>query len=780
MESTSSNKDLQNSTEDINLKDIVLSYVFYWKWFLLSVIAFLAMAYFYLRKSPRIYNAEAKIQILDPTSGIELPSQSFVFKRSSINLENEVNAITSYPIVEKVVRELHLNYTFFAKGRIKTTEIKNFPLPFEYQDSISKKQFGSYTVDFKSKGMSITTNTDKILNFDNYNIGYNPNLPFKFINNLDDVSGLVNRTYIINIYPVKNTVLGLKNSFSVSQVGKTSSMLLISLTGESPRKSKAIINTLMKVYRQDGINDRQQVSKSTIDFIDNRFGLIENQLDSVEIAKAVFKKDNRLMDLREDVTFNLQSLKSVEEEISDMGTQIELTENIVSVLNEGVNDLQTLPVNILRGGTINNLIGQYNQSILDYNKLALNAGSNNPSLLYARDQLEINRVNMKKSLDDYLKDLKYSLKKLEQKKAKFRNIRTNLPSQEKESREIERQLEIKESLYLFLLQKREEAAINLAVTEPSIKVIEEALSLSSPIAPRPKIIYIGALLVGLLIPFGIIYVRFMLETKIHDKGDIYKANPNIPVIGEIPNIKNVEKSLFLNPNSNNVLAESFRILGSNANYILPKNDKGKVILCTSTIKGEGKTFVSINLSLSLSSINKKILLIGADLRNPQIHKTISLDKNRAGLSNYLYEDNFDWKSVLVKGFEKHKHHDILLSGAIPPNPTHLLTNGNLDRLIEEAKEEYDYIIIDSAPTILVTDTMLISHLADATIFVTRSDYTERKLLGYSKELSESNKIKNMAYVVNGVGSKKAYGYGYGYRYGYNYGYGYGYSSEEDN
>ena len=302
-------------------------------------------------------------------------------------------------------------------------------------------------------------------------------------------------------------------------------------------------------------------------------------------------------------------------------------------------------------------------------------------------------------------------------------------------------------------------------------MVERALSGTEPISPKPNIVYAGAILGGLLIPFGILYLMFMLDTKLHGKEDITKVTSNIPVIGEIPDLKKKKDVVFTDPNDRSALAESFRILSSNVDYILPikNNVKGKVIYCTSTIKGEGKTYVSLNLSLALSSINKKVLLIGADLRNPQIHTHIREDKQKPGLSNYLHDVDYNWRDSLINGFEKHPNHHIILSGSIPPNPAHLLTNGRFTKLIEEAKEEYDYIVVDTAPTILVTDTMLISQLADATIYLARANYTEKNLLKFSKELYESGKLKNMAYVINSVGASKSYGYGY--NYGYNYGYG---------
>lgn len=248
----------------------------------------------------------------------------------------------------------------------------------------------------------------------------------------------------------------------------------------------------------------------------------------------------------------------------------------------------------------------------------------------------------------------------------------------------------------------------------------------------------------------------------------------IPVIAEIPQIKSGLNTLFSNPIDRSVLAESFRILTTNMNFVLSFESKGKVIFCTSTIKGEGKTFMSLNMSLAMASLNKKVLLIGADLRNPQLHTYAKINKNQLGLSNYLIDTSIDWKSLTMKIFKKQSNHDILFSGAIPPNPTHLLANGNFETLIKEAKSHYDYIVVDLAPTILVTDTLLIAHLADATICVVRANYTDKKLIPFSKNLSQTNRLKNMSYVINSVKENKSYGYNY------NYGYSYGYGGDENN
>lgn len=320
-----------------------------------------------------------------------------------------------------------------------------------------------------------------------------------------------------------------------------------------------------------------------------------------------------------------------------------------------------------------------------------------------------------------------------------------------------------------MLQKKEEASINLAVTEPTLKVVEYSISDFLPISPKPKIVYLGAFLLGLLVPFGIVYLILILDTKVQSKLDVDALANGISVIAEVPQIKFGSNSIFSNPNDRSVLAESFRILTTNMNFVLPPEKGGKAIFCTSTIKGEGKTFISLNFSLALASLNNKVLLIGGDLRNPQLHSYAEFDKNQVGLSNYLNDPLIDWKSLPMQVFEKQPNHEVLFSGTIPPNPAHLLANGNFETLIKEAKLIYDFVIVDLAPIILVTDTLLIAHQADATICVVRSNHTDKKLIPFSVNLSKTERLKNMSYVINGISENKSYGYSY--NYGYNYGYG---------
>lgn len=760
--------------DNLDLKQEIRRYLRYWPWFVLSLVIALISAYVYVRFAPRIYQTYSKIKILDKSDGLELPTAAFIFKRSNINLENETEILTSYIIMNRVVRTLNLNTSFYEEGTVRTSQLEDLPFDFKqiiHPDSI--KNSSSYKIKIKDKGLEITNEAGEAsVSFNGFNTYIKAHdLPFEVNLGSSAKSDYVGKTYMVTFRPIETTSLGLKSRIVVEPIGKQSDLLKISIKGESKELSENIINTLMEVFDRDGITDRQLISKRTIDFIDDRFVFLAQELDSIESGRQNFKQRNNLVDIKVDAQLGLEQRTKSEEEVFQIESQLALSRLLKKSLTENT-ESGLLPANIgINNGGINELIANYNTVILNRDKLLNSGGANNPLVKQAETEIEELKTNLDRSLTNYVTQLEASMQQLENRNERFSGKVAQIPEKEKLLRAIDRQQHIKESLYLLLLQKREEAAINLAITEPSIKVVEHALTGGAPISPKSRVVYLGAFVGGLLIPFGILYLIFLLDSKLHSKEDITKINPRIPVIGEIPDIKKDKEFIFEDPNARSILAESFRILSSNVDYILPvSNDgKGKVIYCTSTIKGEGKTYVSINLSLALSSINKKVLLIGADLRNPQIHAHIHEGKDTPGLSNYLHDVNLSWRDTLVSGFEKHPSHRIMLSGTIPPNPAHLLTNGRFTKLIEEAKEEYDYIIVDTAPTILVTDTMLISQLADATVYIARADFTERNLLKFSRDLSETGKLKNMAYVINSVGASKSYGYSY--NYGYNYGYG---------
>tara|TARA_S200000501_G_scaffold363172_1_gene393621 strand:- start:1280 stop:2578 length:1299 start_codon:yes stop_codon:yes gene_type:complete len=432
------------------------------------------------------------------------------------------------------------------------------------------------------------------------------------------------------------------------------------------------------------------------------------------------------------------------------------------------------------------MIDEYNKNISERNLYQNQAGSDNFLVKSLEPQLRNLIKNISQSLNSFVSSLDLRLKNLEFKENEFDSEYNLVPENEKSLRAIERELSIKEALYLLLLQKREEALINLAVVTPTIKVIDYSITNFSSKKPNANIIYLFSFLGSLILYFLVLNIWFFLDNKIHNKEQLIKLlNNDIPVIGEIPFLKDVDKLNDVSP-SRSAINESVRMILSNLRFTSLKpnsNNQTKTILFTSSIKGEGKTLASVNTALSITNDvvvgKKRVILLGTDLRNPQIHKFFNMDKSIEGISEIIYKDDFkNYKDYIIRS----KNLDILFSGVIPPNPTAMLSSDVFKNLISLLRKEYDYIIIDSAPCLLVSDTFQYIDLADSVVYLFRANHTAYKIINFINEIFEEKKIKNLNIVLNAVGNSASYGYRYGYqygyKYGYNYGYGYGYSEDK--
>ena len=785
------NLNKNSGIEDVNIKDILFRYLQFWKWFLAVAILSLSVAYTYLRYASDIYQTTAKIKILDNSKGgMKLPSDvAALFSNSKVNLDNEMEVLKSHRLLELVAKNLNLCTSYYSVGNIKTTELwKNKPFKviwLDSKDNINTKKI-AFEVKLQSKGYKIiseNSNSKQLFLFGQKN-KINGQEFLLVLENRGSIPKLNDENFKVVRMPLDIVVENLSKTIQLASTAKLSEILSLVLTGENQDKSEAIINEIIDKFNQDGISDRQLVSQRTIDFVNDRFVDLSSELDSIETQKKIFKTENNLSYLQEDAKIAVSKKTLSEGDYYALETQIALAKLLEDTLKKD-GPFELLPSNIgIENANINSLISDYNKVVLDRGKLLVSAGVKNPVVVEYSDKIVELKENILFSIRVLQKQLAVTIKNVNSLKQENSNTFSNIPTEEKILRSIERQQTIKESLYLFLLQKREEASVAKAITSPSIKVVDYAMTNYTPIAPKRSIIYLAALLIGLLIPFGIVYTLFLLDTKIHSRLDFDRLSPNIPVVAEIPFIN--EDQRIITKNDRSVLAESFRILRTNINYLVPIKKEGEcpVIYTCSSIKGEGKTFVSLNLALTLSSLDKKVLLVGADLRNPQLHKYLKINKNRIGLSNYLYDPTTDWKNLINEKVFNNEYLSIIFAGVVPPNPAELLSNGRFEELLNILKKQYDYIVVDTAPTILVTDTLLISQFADLTVYVTRADHTDKKLLTYSKGLKEQGKLVNVSYVINNVGGEKGYSYGYkysyGYTYGYNYGYGYGYGEDEEN
>jgi len=776
-----------NNEEEFNIGEIFFKYLIFWKWFVLCGIISLVAAFFYLRYTSKVYQTSVKIKILDNSKGgSPMPEISKLFGNSSVNLDNEMEVLKSHRLIERVVADLDLNTSYYSVGNVINNELwEEVPFEVEWRGSADSSKDNSirFYLKFQEDGYFFGDEMDPSGSLCKYGQNYSiRGNQFLVKLNMDFEEIDENISYHVVRSKSSDVVGRLSKAINV-KVSGGSEVLILTLAGTNTSKSEDILNAIIEKFNEDGVKDRQLVSQRTIDFVSERFVYLSYELDSIENKKESFKKTNDLSYLEADASQTASEKGIAESEYFAVQTQLSLSNLIEETLKKD-KGFSLLPSFGVENAKINALIEEYNRAVLQQSKLMVSAGEGNPVVLELTNQLAELKDNILSSIDVLQEQLSVTLEKIDKLKTEVTQVFRKIPGKEKILRAIERQQTIKESLYLFLLQKREEASVSKAITSPSIKVVDYAITNPLPISPKSLVLYTIALTIGLLVPFGVVFLILMLDTKIHGKQDFEKYSSKIPVVAEIPFIQ--EDNRIIKENDRSILAEAFRILRTNVIYLLPLDTgaTAKVIYTSSSIKGEGKTFVSLNLALTYASLGKKTLILGADLRNPQIHKYFNMDKGRLGLSNFLYDVNVDWKTLVKPSLMDNEYFDVILAGAVPPNPAELLSNGRFEILLNLLKTEYDYIIVDTAPTILVTDTLLISQLADVTVYVTRADHTDKKLLTYSKELDEKGKMKNMAYVINNVGGVNAYGYsygyGYGYSYGYNYNYGYGYGYGEDN
>ena len=769
--------------DEFDLKKEIFKYFFFWKYFLVSVLFFIFSAYVINRYSPKVYDTTAKIQILDKKqSSMEMPSAEDLFSNSKINLENEIEIIKSSPILERVIKNLDLNVYIEGVGDIMSSQILSYPFKFTSKiDPDSLKNEMSFNVILEENGLLVTNiDDDQEYVFTEFStLGVTHDLPFEITDIIKE--RFLDNSFNIFFFPTSNLISSLKKSIIVSSLGKKSDMISLNIQNSNTEFSKKVLNEMIDVFNQDGINDRQLIHRRTIDFVRERYIFLSSELDSIEIDKKIFKIKNDLVDLNSSAAISLEKNSISEASIFSNENKIFIISNLLEELSKL--DFELLPSNIgIENMEINSLILTYNNAVLEQRKFISSAGPNNPSVKHLNSSIADIRENIIFSLNNYLLQLNIINEKLLNQLNSIENSIADIPDQEKNLRSIERNQLIKESLYLFLLQKGEEAQVSYAITEPSIKVVEYAISSKDPIYPKSNILYLSSIILGILIPFVILYLIFLFDNKIHSREDL--ENFSLNVLGEIPffDLPEVEK-VFSNPEDRSIISESFRMLMSNVRYLQKNDSESNVILVTSSIKGEGKTLNALNLALSFSSVGKKVLLIGCDLRNPQLHKYIKYDKNVPGLVDSLVNNKTEWRKNIINPFDSQSL-DILLSGPLPPNPLNLINNGNFDILLKDAKKIYDHIIIDSAPTLLVADTQSLFNKSDILIFLTRCNVTDNDVLTHIKKVSEDSDT-NVGVILNGVGQKNSYGYSYGYRYGYgynykysyNYGYGYGYNEE---
>ena len=766
--------------DSTNLNDILSAYLKRWPWFILSVIFTVGVAYTFLRYSTNRYQARSKVMIKDTSSGGISETWALgdldVLGNTFNTVENEIEVLMSIRLMEMVVRELKLETTYSIEGRIKSADLyDNSPFLLDPLNlTQDQKDTLSLYFDIRHKDLAnfeLRANDEEAWKTYAYGTKFiynNQELVMSFDSSINERVQLKSEDVIkVRVTPVQFVARGLSSKLSAVKTDKRSSVIDLAIIDNNYEKAEDILNKLIEVYNEDAIKDKNTAAQNTARFIDERLIEVQSDLDSIEREIQQFKNDKGLVDLPTESLMGLEASAQIGRELALLNTNIKVAQRIKNQLESSNYDYLPANLSINDSETISQQASDYNKILAQFNNLRESATDLNPNLIALKQQLDDLKGVLSLSIQGNIESLQLQKASLLNERGNAFQKVVTVPENERLNRDIERARKVVEAIFLLLSEKRESTAISLAIATPKAKVVDYAIASTVPVYPRRNIIYLAALIIGILIPIGLIYLRQLLYNKIENRKDVEDVLSDATILGEIPRIDKDEND-YITLNDRSILAESFRIVRTNLQYIiasLKKQGQSPVVLVTSTVKGEGKTFVSYNTALTLAYTGKKVLLIGADIRNPQIHRYVGkTNLASSGLTEFLINDQLTLSELLTTHSENNNL-DLVHSGKIPPNPAELLLSDRVKTLIEEARMNYDYIIVDSAPTILVTDTFLINKFADVTMYVTRANYTDKVLLNYLQETIDDKKLDNVSLIVNDV---KVSNFGYGRKYSYEY------------
>ena len=791
----------EQSEEQVNIQELLFRYLIHWPWFVVSIIICIACAWGYLRLTTPIYNISATVLIKDEKKGgganmsSELEKMGLDgFVSSSNNVDNEIEVLRSKSLAREVVNNLGLFVTYMDEDEFPSKELYHTsPVLVSLTHQEADKLPGRMEINMilqptGALGVQITVGEKEYRKqFDK--------LPAVFPTDEGTVAFFANNDTLSAVRPENITKerhitafinrpfsvsKGYVNSLSIAPTSKTTSVVVISLENTNTRRGRDYINKLLEMYNINANNDKNEVAQKTAEFIDERIGIISKELGSTEQDLENFKRSAGITDLSSEAQIALTGNAEYEKKRVENQTQINLVMDLQRYMKG--NEYEVLPSNIgLQDAASAGAIDRYNQMLVERKRLLRTSTENNPTIINLDTSIRAMRTNVQATLDATLKGLQITKEDLAREASRYSRRINDAPTQERQFVSIARQQEIKSGLYLMLLQKREENAITLAATANNAKIIDEALADDNPISPKKTIVYLVALVLGVGLPVGVIYLIGLTKFKIEGRADVEKLT-SLPVVGDIPLADEKTGSIAVFENQNNLMSETFRNVRTNLQFML-ENGKN-VILVTSTISGEGKSFISANLAISLSLLGKKVVIVGLDIRKPGLNKVFNIPKKEHGITQYLTNTTANLMDF-VQPSDINKNLFILPGGTVPPNPTELLARGGLEKAIETLKANFDYVILDTAPVGMVTDTLLIGRVADLSVYVCRADYTHKAEFTLINELAENNKLPNLCIAVNGLdlnSRKYGYYYGYGkygkyYGYGKRYGYGYGYGEK---
>jgi len=779
------------SEEQINIQEILFRYLIHWPWFVVSVIVCVALAWGYLRLTTPVYNISATVLIKDEKKGgganmsSELEKMGLNgFVSSSSNIENEIEVLKSRTLAREVVSSLGLFVTYMDEDKFPNKELyRTSPvlvsltpqeadrLPQTMEIDMLLQPAGAMDVQVKVGKKEYRKHLEKlpaVFPTDEGTVAFFANndtlssLRPESVTTERHITAYINRPFAV--------AKGYAGSLLITPTSKATSVVTVSLKNSNTQRGKDYIDKLLEMYNINANNDKNEVAQRTGEFIDERIDIISKELGSTERDLENFKRSAGITDLTSEAQIALTGNAEYEKKRVENQTQINLVMDLKKYLQGS--EYEVLPANVgLQDAGVAGAIDRYNEMVAERKRLLRTSTESNPAIVNLTTSIRAMRSNIQTTLDATLKGLEITKADLIREASRYSRRISDAPTQERQFVSIARQQEIKSGLYLMLLQKREENAIVLAAIANNAKIIDEAQADSTPISPKRMTIYLAALVFGIGIPVGVIYLIGLTKFKIEGRADVEKLT-SLPVVGDIPLADEKMGAIAVFENQNNLMSETFRNVRTNLQFML-ENGKN-VILVTSTVSGEGKSFISANLAISLSLLGKKVVIVGLDIRKPGLNKVFNLPKKEYGITQFLTNSTVNLMD-LVHHSDINKNLYILPGGTVPPNPTELLARDGLEKAVEILRKNFDYVILDTAPVGMVTDTLLIGRVADLSVYVCRADYTRKTEFTLINELAENNKLPNLCIVINGLDLQKKK-YGYYYEYGKYYGYGkhYGY------
>ncbi|MBQ6433592.1 MAG: polysaccharide biosynthesis tyrosine autokinase [Bacteroidaceae bacterium] len=792
MSDTFEQEKFDNESSGIDFRQIWSIFLLNWYWFIISALVCFGLAMLYLRYQPNVYRVATKVLIKEEEnkrySSNDLMQSQMGFITNSSGFDNEIEILSSAAVATRAVKSLKLYVRYTMEGRVRDADLyRNSPIVVDIEEShldelkqplpiaITKKGKGIYVeisqpskgdapevlaVDLKTLPSSVNANVGKIL--------FSQNPGFE----------LGDRKLTAVIYPPIAIGRRYSRSLRAEPTTKFTSVARLSLLDTHPERAMDYLAELVEAYNEDANEDKNLLAEKTEDFINDRINSIRTDLDATESQIEQYKRGNSLVNLPTDATTALTQSTEFQKKQVEIQTQMSLVKSLLDYVENPTNSLTLIPANIgVSNPATNSMIAEYNNGVIKRNRLIRGSSENNPQVLQVTDEVMSMWSAVQQQLRGIYSDLQIQRNSAESQYNRFSGRVSSTPTQERAMNNMGRQQELKASLYLMLLEKREQNAISMKSIATKARVIDMPL-LEGKVSPKSRLILLASLIIGFLLPFLYYYLKDLLRFHIEGRDDLEKAS-KLSILADIPltsKLSDGERAIVVKENTNDMMEEAFRGLRTNLRFVLEGNEK--VILTTSSVPGEGKTFVATNLAMSLALLDKHVLVVGLDIRKPRLVKLFNLPQREQGITNYLSAETADFdllEKQIVHGVIN-KNLDVLPAGIIPPNPGELITREMLDKAFEHLRTIYDYIILDTPPVGLVSDTLELGRLADVSFFVVRPEVTTKNDVDNINRIAETKKLPKVNLVLNGIDlKKKKYGFYYGYgkysysRYGTYYG-----------